>query len=223
MGSIRQRLAGRVKDQGDRPTCVAFAVSSLHEYWRDVSSGQEDAILLDLSEEFLYYGCKERDGLHGSTGTTIDAASAWLRLKGQCLETFHPYQVSGGTLRKPSTAAFNDARSKTLRTLARREQKWESLERDLRDEVPVVGVIELFSSAYRVDQRGMLTMPAALEKNVGLHAVLFLEIESDSTEPQIVFLNSWGRKWGDGGLGRFGKDYFRKYCRQLWTIERQKV
>src|SRR6266404_7343035 len=118
MGSVRQQLAGRVKDQGDRPTCVAFAVSSLHEYWRDVSNGQQDAIQLDLSEEFLYYGCKQRDGLRGSTGTTIDAASLWLRLKGQCLETLHPYQVSSGTLQKPSTAAFNDARSKTLRTLA---------------------------------------------------------------------------------------------------------
>jgi C1A family cysteine protease len=222
MGVTRQRLTGRVKDQGDRPTCVAFAVSSLHEYWRDVSAGQQDAILLDLSEEFLYYGCKQGDGLVGIPGTTIDAASRWLKFKGQCLETLHPYQGSNGLLQKPTAAAFSDARSKTLSAFVRRELKWETLKRDLLTEIPVVGVIDLFDSAYRVDKKGMLTFPVVSEKRIGSHAVLLLEIESLPSEDGIVFLNSWGQKWGDGGIGRLGKEYFKKYCRQLWTIERRK-
>jgi hypothetical protein len=222
MGVTRQRLTGRVKDQGDRPTCVAFAVSSLHEYWRDVSARQQGAILLDLSEEFLYYGCKQRDGLVGIPGTTIDAASGWLKVSGQCLEKLHPYQVSNGLLQKPSAAAFSDARSKTLSSLVRRDLKWETLKRDLSGEVPVVGVIDLFDSAYRVDKKGMLTLPIAPEKKIGLHAVLLLEIESAPSGDRIIFLNSWGQKWGEGGIGRLEKEYFTKYCRQLWTIERRK-
>jgi hypothetical protein len=223
MGSIRQRLAGRVKDQGDRPTCVAFAVSSLHEYWRDMLDGEPSGVVRDLSPEFLYYGCKQLDRLGGDSGTTVAAASAWLKSKGQCLESFHPYRVSSGSLQKPSADAFRDARSKILRTLVRREKKWDRLQRDLLSEGPMVGVIDLFDSAYRVDDRGTLSMPTGLVKHVGLHAVVLLEIEPHAKAPQIVFLNSWGPKWGGGGLGRFGKDYFMNYCRQLWTIGRQKA
>ena len=96
------------------------------------------------------------------------------------------------------------------------------MKRDLLTEIPVVGVIDLFDSAYRVDKKGMLTFPVVSEKRIGSHAVLLLEIESLPSEDGIVFLNSWGQKWGDGGIGRLGKEYFRKYCRQLWTIERRK-
>ena len=74
-----------MKDQGDRPTCVAFAVSSLHEYSVDVVSTGQKLVTLDLSEEFLFFGCKQEDGLKGIAGTTIEAASEWLKKKGQCL------------------------------------------------------------------------------------------------------------------------------------------
>jgi hypothetical protein len=87
----------------------------------------------------------------------------------------------------------------------------------------MVGVIDLFDSSYRVDDRGTLSMPTGLAKHVGLHAVLLVEIEPHGKAPQIVFLNSWGLKWGDGGLGRFGRDYFMNYCRQLWANGRQKA
>src|SRR5712664_1004463 len=36
MGNLISRLGARAKDQGDRPTCVALAASSVHEYWREI-------------------------------------------------------------------------------------------------------------------------------------------------------------------------------------------
>ena len=90
MGTLTARLGPRVKDQGDRPTCVAFAVSSVHEYWRDIFVDNKQSVDLDLSEEFLYYGCKQNDGLPTDAGTTVTAASDWLGVKGQCVEQLHP-------------------------------------------------------------------------------------------------------------------------------------
>jgi len=220
MGAVCERLSRRVKDQGDRPTCVAFAVSSLHEYWRDIFIGEREEVTLDLSEEFLYYECKQRDSLAGKSGTTITAAKEWLEGMGQCLEELHPYRSSDGGLRKPSTAAFSDAYGRRLNELACRELRWEVLQRDLDGTMPVVGVIELFENARRVDERGLLMLPRSIEKSLGLHAILLLEVETIRRDNQVVFLNSWGSRWGEGGVGRFDAIYFARYCRQLWTIER---
>jgi hypothetical protein len=223
MGVIRTRLAGRVKDQGDRPTCVAFAATSLHEYWRDIIAGNEVEVTLNLSEEFLYYGCKQRDGLTAGSGTTLTAANKSLTLEGQCLEALHPYQVSNGPLRKPSAVAFTDAATRILAGLVRRETKWGVMEIDLESELPVIGVIEVFDNARRLDLRGVLNAPSASEKSLGLHAVLLLEVEATAQEQSVVFLNSWGTRWGDGGLGQFGKKYFKNYCKQLWTIPKERA
>lgn len=223
MGVIRERLAARVKDQRDRPTCVAFAASSLHEYWRDIVVSSQTQVTLDLSEEFLYYGCKKRDGLIGGSGTSLTAANKSLKVEGQCLEELHPYQSLNGPLQKPSAMAFTDAATRILDGLVRRETKWDVLENDLRSEFPVIGVIEVFDSARRVDGRGTLNVPLAVEKSLGLHAVLLLEVESKLQEQAVVFLNSWGRRWGDSGLGRFGEEYFKNYCKQLWTMRKERA
>jgi hypothetical protein len=223
MGTASEHLRKRVKDQGDRPTCVAFAVGALHEYWRELVVDQLGEIRLDLSPEFLYYGCKQRDKLAAAAGTTVDAASEWLKAKGQCLERLHPYQTANGPLQKPNASAFSDGLSRTVDTLVRRQMNWQTLERDLGKQLPVVGVINLFKSSYRVNERGELTLPTPSDVRLGLHAVLFVEIEGKKADRTVLFLNSWGKKWGDEGIGRLSSTYFTKFCKQLWTIERRKA
>jgi Papain family cysteine protease len=223
MGQITGHFSKRVKDQGDRPTCVAFAVTALHEYWREVILTQLTAANLDLSPEFLYYGCKQKDNLAGAEGTTVVAAGEWLKPRGQCRESLHPYQAGKGALLKPSVAAFTDGLSRTVDRLVKRSIKWQTLANDLGKGLPVVGVITLFQSAYRANSRGELLLPTANELKLGLHAVLFIEMEGKGTGQTVVFLNSWGKNWGDGGMGRLGPAYFAKFCKELWTIERRKA
>ena len=50
-------LMAPVRDQGQRGTCLAFAVTAAHEVGRSGGSSPED-----LSEEALYWGCKRTDG-----------------------------------------------------------------------------------------------------------------------------------------------------------------
>jgi hypothetical protein len=220
MGTLIGRLGVRAKDQGDRPTCVAFAASCLHEYWCDVVLDGKEEVDLDLSEEFLHYGCKQGDGLTGEAGTTVTAARDWLEGKGQCLEQLHPYSKISGPLLTPSQAAFADARRRTLSRLVRLQTKWDILERALKGDSPVLGVVRIFENAYHVDSSGLLPLPKPGDGNLGLHAVVFLDIENHSLGSQVVFVNSWGRRWGDAGLGRFGTEYFDKYCQQLWIVRK---
>jgi hypothetical protein len=220
MGTLIGRLGARARDQGDRPICVAFAVSSLHEYWCDVVLDGKEEVDLDLSEEFLHYGCKRSDGLPGEAGTTVTAARDWLEAKGQCLEALHPYSKIAGPLLTPSQAAFTDARGRKLSKLMRRKTKWDALERELKGDSPVLGVVRIFENAYHVDSSGLVALPKAGDGNLGLHAVVFLDIENKSSGSQVVFVNSWGRRWGDAGLGRFDIEYFEKYCQQLWMVRK---
>src|SRR5690349_16479162 len=104
--AIRELFRNRIKDQGDRHTCVAFAVSALHELWCEVFCAHKSGILLDLSEEFLFYGCKQRDGIAKGNGTTVEAAAKWLAKEGQCREELQPYRLNSPLLAVPSKAAF---------------------------------------------------------------------------------------------------------------------
>lgn len=68
---------GLTRDQGPRGTCLAFAVTSAHEARRRCCYNESTA----LSEEFLYWACKEIDG-NTSSGTRPTAVSAALRQAG---------------------------------------------------------------------------------------------------------------------------------------------
>ena len=199
---------------------MAFAVSSLHEYWLDICCGNKDKLDLDLSEEFLFYGCKARDGLKGSGGgTTLVAASQSLELDGQCLEALHPYQRKSSLLSVPSKAAFADGKGRVLKTLVRLKADLAAVRESLVNNVPVVAAIELFKNAYQAGPAGLLRMPANSERPVGRHAVLIVEVEGTGSEEHLIFLNSWGQKWGNAGLGKFSTQYFSAHCKQVWSIE----
>jgi hypothetical protein len=92
------------KNQHDRPTCVAFALTALHEYVLDVLKEAKLMAEIDLSEEFLHCHAKKRDGLGpGCAGTTVAAALASLAAEGQSLEisatrTSLPWKRSKGRI-----------------------------------------------------------------------------------------------------------------------------
>jgi hypothetical protein len=211
-----------VKNQHDRPTCVAFAVTALHEYVCDVLKGLKKAAEVDLSEEFLYYHCKQRDGLGpNSTGTTIPAASASLAAEGQSLESLCPYELSLSRVSTtpPSRIAIADGKGRRLLGLQRLNLSLSSIQDSLRLSKPVITVLDWYSNAY-LTQLGRIEIPRSTDRFLGRHAVLIVELEEEPRTGRcvITFKNSWGPKWGDKGFGCFGSDYFRAYGREIWGL-----
>lgn len=211
-----------VKDQGDRPTCASFAVTSLHEYAHDVLRGARPTAETDLSEEFLHYHCKKRDGLpRMCAGTTLAAAAASLAAEGQSLEAVCPYQphLRPFGLTKPTAAALADARARLLPGLRRLKQDPDFVKESLRLGRPVIAVMNWYSNSY-LAPLGLIQIPTPTDRHLGRHAVLIVEWEDESRPggPTIVFKNSWGGRWGDRGFGRFGLDYFTAYGRELWGL-----
>src|SRR2546423_878632 len=80
-------LLGPVRDQGNRGTCLAFATTTAHEAARLRARGGERE---DLSEELLYWACKQIDGDFRS-GTRPESAARALRETGQPRAALWPY------------------------------------------------------------------------------------------------------------------------------------
>jgi hypothetical protein len=76
-------LFGPVRDQGARPTCLAFAASDTHAGLRDG--------WCPLSCEFAFYHAQRRAGRLPTTGSVLSAMLDALRLDGQPREEGWPY------------------------------------------------------------------------------------------------------------------------------------
>jgi hypothetical protein len=80
---------GPIQDQGDRPTCLAFAATVAHELHRLTNV----AVNEDLSEEALYWGSRRLDAA-GRSGISFAAARDALDKWGQPIEAVWPYNPS---------------------------------------------------------------------------------------------------------------------------------
>jgi C1A family cysteine protease len=210
------------KHQQDRPTCVAFAVTALHEYLRDCRIAGKAVSDIDLSEEFLFHHCKRLDGLAAtSTGTTVAAAAVALRDEGQPLEVLCPYRASGKGMAPllPSAEAIADARGRTLSGLCEVDVTLSNIENSLSASNPILAVLDWYSNSY-LAPLGRIGLPGLADRLLGRHAVLIVELDDESQpgECSLGFKNSWGPKWGNDGFGSFSAEYFRLYGRALWSL-----
>lgn len=74
---------GPARDQGARPTCLAFATSDAHAALRQAWS--------PLSCEFVFYHAQRRAGRLPSSGAVLPAMLTALKLDGQPVESDWPY------------------------------------------------------------------------------------------------------------------------------------
>lgn len=65
----------------------------------------------------------------------------------------------------------------------------------------------LFREAYYAPT-GKLTLPTEAEPSIGRH---FVQIVGQQDDYTLIFLNSWGQRWGDNGVGYLSREYFNAY------------
>jgi Papain family cysteine protease len=198
-----------VRDQGQRGTCVAFAVTAAHEVARSAP-----AVPDDLSEEALYWGCKRTDG-NWHAGTTFDSASIAIGRWGQPLETVWPYdgyRADGVAYSPPGRAGGKGWFKSGLDRVATDLPDVRSL---LNAGRPVALGLTVFDTLLRPDPTGRIQEPAAGSAPRGRHAVL--AVGHQATE--LLIRNSWGASWALNGYAWIADGYLERHLHDAWVID----
>ena len=209
-GSADMRaLLPPVRDQGQRGTCVAFAVTAAHEVARAAGA----AVAEDLSEEALFWGCKLIDG-NWAWGTRFESAAAALAATGQPLEAIWPYEPRrlAGIPYNPPGARSNDWHTSGIGPAP---LDLASVRLEIDAGRPVVLGLIVFDSLYFPSAAGRIDAPAAGSPSRGRHAVLAVGHDVDA----LLIRNSWGQSWGLGGYAWLSNGYAELHVHEGWVIQ----
>ena len=201
-----------IGEQGARGTCTAFAAIALSEF--------AEKCQCELSPQFLYWSCKERDGNPHADGTTLDTVQEALYEDGVCEERLWPYcqnnllddndVLNAGQGPAPA-GAVEDAKRHRLSCRALSPNAVMQYRRILASGKPVVVGIVAFNSwlANRsTEETGRVPMPYMimgadgawhlLEEPQGGHAMCLVGYVDDDSVPgggYFIVRNSWGEDW----------------------------
>lgn len=184
-------LFGTVRDQGARPTCLAFAASDAHAGLRDG--------WIPLSCEFAFYQAQRRAGRPPTRGALLSSMLDALRHDGQPKEEGWPYLPAVPDdygLWKPPASVGACYRRNGL-------TEGQDLARvigALNRQRPVMMLTMLSRSFFLPTSNGVVD-PADDEQPepTQRHAVIAVGYGKVNGSPAILVRNSWGTSWGADG------------------------
>jgi C1A family cysteine protease len=216
-----------VRDQAHRGTCVAHACVAVREFLLGEESTQGD-----LSEQFVYWACKERDG-YGGSGTWIRHGMAVLQELGVCSEQVWPYNedpVSDNEGQGPPPAgAETKARANRIESSQQLQAGWvNALREQLAEERAIAFAVPVFTYWFAdpVSSTGDIRLPLSTDKVEGGHAMCMVGYQDDPDVPgggYFLVRNSWGTTtWGREnvvapGYARIPYAYIAEHGRSAFT------
>jgi C1A family cysteine protease len=214
------------RDQGFRGTCVAFALSAVHEHARRIH-GQT----FDFSEQFLYREAKKIDFVPSLCGTWMMRAAQVLDRRGQCLEETWPYVPFGacnghGALPKPARPEATRYRMEPVIIANRNLLRAKTVLASGRTVGCSIPTYRSWTSSMVVWVTGEITLPLSGESMDQGHAICLIGYVDDASIPgggYFIIRNSWGETWGQrsaygAGNGTLPYAYVQNHCFELVTL-----
>lgn len=182
---------GAARNQGPRPTCVAFAASDAHAGLR---SGWAP-----LSCEYAFYQAQRRAGRPPSKGALLSSMLDALRQDGQPEERGWPYlattptDVSSWVPPAEVGPLFGRAGEKSKPSI-------DQVVHELDHGRPVI-ILLMLSRAFYTPTAQAVIHPASGEvpEPARRHAVVAVGHGTVDRQRAILIRNSWGQRWGDAG------------------------
>jgi hypothetical protein len=187
---LRHRF-GPARDQGQRPTCLAFATSDAHASLRQEWE--------PLSCEYLFFKAQGRAGKPPTAGASLVTMLDALRFDGQPAEVDWPYLLESPN--ELSDWLPPDPVGPLYRRNGKRDEGNLSVLRKYLDAgVPIILMSYLSASFYRPTEEAVVA-PAADEvpDHNARHAVIAVGYGSWNGQIAILVRNSWGANWGEKG------------------------
>ncbi len=190
---------GPARDQGQRPTCLAFAASDAHAAQRP--SWQP------LSCEYAFYQAQQRSGSSPLRGSHLPAMLDVLRYDGQPEERGWPYLITNprdvATWGPPADVGELYGRDSLHQAL-----HIDTLIQSLNQGNAVIILLYLSQSFFTPDSQALVhPAPGESADLSQRHAVIAVGHGSTDTQRVILVRNSWGELWGANGHAWLSEDF----------------
>jgi papain like protease len=200
---------GKARDQGLRPTCMAFAASDTHA---SVRAGT----FAPLSVEYLYYHavCRSTPP-HPGEAVSLESVIEALDSPGQPVESDWPY-LSGlpNDLSKwTPPLAVTTFRALVSRTKASSQTAINMLGKGK----PAILTMAITESFHQPDRHGIV-MSLPVDPVTGYHAVVAVAHGVVGSLRCVLVRNSWGTDWGLQGHAWLHEDYLTANIQSVSTI-----
>jgi hypothetical protein len=184
---------GPARNQGPRPTCLAFAASDAHAALRPGWS--------PLSCEFAFYHAQRRAGRPPDKGATLSAMLATLRHDGQPKEAGWPY-LAATPADAASWAPPAEVGPRFGRAGAPQAPSFDAVVAELDANRPVILLLMLSRAFYAQTADGVIRpAPGEAPESARRHAVVAVGHGLVDGDRAILVRNSWGLGWGVAGHG----------------------
>lgn len=182
---------GEARNQGPRPTCLAFAASDAHAALRPGWS--------PLSCEFAFYHAQRRAGRPPDGGALLSAMLATLRHEGQPAEAGWPYLAETPT-DPASWSPPADVGSRFGRAGAAQTPAIDAVAAEIDAGRPVILLLMLSKSFYFPAPDAVIRPEAGeAPEPARRHAVVAVGYGKVGSERVVLVRNSWGLGWQAAG------------------------
>lgn len=203
---LRDKL-GAAREQGQRPTCLVFAVSAAHEFKRGTAEY--------LSPEHLHYAGAQRSHRDPAQALSRPFVRDALKDDGQPLEVEWPYEANAPAAKDwkppPSVKTTHKAAIDfVVRTLA-------EVRALVKSGTPVTLHMIMSEAMHRPDADGAVRARKR-DKTTTRHALLAVGSGHADDGEYLLVRNSWGATWGLAGHGWLHDPYLEPRLEMTGTI-----